>query len=240
MTESFALDGDTKLWTVAQGQGVPVVLCSGGPGCCDYLGPVAALLDDVARVIRFDARGCGRSSRTPPYSVATCVADLEAIRRHYGIERWVVAGHSWGADLALIYALHEPQRVLGFACIAGGRLHNDREWHEVYTQRHEQGLERELDFSYPPNMEVNAQVNQSWKQYIQRPSLLKALSQLDRPALFLYGERDIRPAWPVEQVAQLLPQARFEHIAGADHYIWESHADVLQTRLRDFIGRVAA
>lgn len=198
------------------------------------------MLDGVARVIRFDPRGCGRSSRTPPYTVATCVADLEAIRRHYGIERWVVAGHSWGADLALIYALHEPGRVLGFACIAGGRLHNDREWHAVYTQRREQGLERELDFAYPPNMDVNAQVNQSWKQYIQHPSLLKALSQLDRPALFLYGERDIRPVWPVEQIAQLLPQARFERIAGADHYIWKTHGDVLQARLRDFIRRVAA
>jgi proline iminopeptidase len=59
--------------------------------------------------------------------VEACLADLEAIREDYGIERWIVAGHSSGADLAFAYALHYPERVYGFICIAGGRIHNDRE-----------------------------------------------------------------------------------------------------------------
>jgi proline iminopeptidase len=78
-------------------------------------------------------------------------------------------------------------------------------------------------------------VGRSWKQYIQRPSLLKELSQLDRPALFLYGTDDIRPSWPVEQVAQLLPNARMELLAGANHYIWLTHADELKLHLRDSV-----
>ena len=63
-------------------------------------------LTTYAQVIRFEARGCGRSSAVPPYTIATCLADLEAIRQHYGVVRWIVGGHSAGADLALAYALH--------------------------------------------------------------------------------------------------------------------------------------
>src|SRR3954469_2707338 len=121
MTEQFVNSAGARLWTIAQGSGLPIALCNGGPGCCDYLTPVAGMLDDIAQVIRFEARGCGRSEAIPPYTVATCLADLEAIRQHYRIGRWIVGGHSAGADLALAYALTYPEYVLGFICIAGGR-----------------------------------------------------------------------------------------------------------------------
>ena len=63
MTESFVDIGNLRLWTIVQGRGVPLVLCSGGPGCCDYLEPLAGMLDDLCEVIRFDHRGCGRSDK---------------------------------------------------------------------------------------------------------------------------------------------------------------------------------
>jgi proline iminopeptidase len=239
MTELFVNSDGARLWTFTQGGGVPIVLCNGGPGCCDYLGPVAALLDDCAQVIRFEPRGCGRSDAAPHYTVATCLADLEAIRKRYDIGRWIVAGHSAGADLALAYALEYPEHVLGFICISGGRIHDDREWHRIYSQRRDQGLEVLPPFDYPPNLEVNAEVNRSWKEYIRRPSLLKAIAGLDRPALFVYGDRDIRPSWPVEQVAQLLPNATLHMIAGADHHIWVTHAEELQAPLRAFVQQIA-
>jgi proline iminopeptidase len=239
MTEQFVPSGGARLWTVAAGCGIPVVLCSGGPGCCDYLAPVAAMLDDIAQVIRFEGRGCGRSDALPPYTIETCLADLEAVRQHYGVERWIVGGHSAGADLALAYALAYPERVLGCICIAGGRIHNDREWHRVYSERRDQGLETLPPFDYPPNLEVNAQVNRSWKTYIQRPSLLREIAQLDRPVLFLYGDADIRPSWPIEQVAQLLPDASFQMIAGADHHLWVTHAEAMRAPLRAFVQQHA-
>ena len=238
MTEQYVHSAGARLWTISAGSGIPIALCNGGPGCCDYLAPVAAMLDDITQVIRFEASGCGRSDPLPTYTVATCLANLEAVRQHYGIERWIVAGHSAGADLALAYTLAYPERVLGFICIAGGRIHNDREWHRIYSERRDQGLETLPPFDYPPNMEVNAQVNRSWKEYIQRPSLLKDIAALERPALFVYGEHDIRPSWPVEQVAQLLPNAAFEIIAGADHHMWVSHADALRSRLRTFVQQI--
>jgi proline iminopeptidase len=68
--------------------------------------------------------------------------------------------------------------------------------------------------------------------------LLKAISRLNVPALFVYGDRDIRPSWPVEQVARLIPAARFELIEGAEHVIWLSHPDELNSLLRDFVAGV--
>ena len=83
---------------------------------------------------------------------------------------------------------------------------------------------------------MNRQVSRSWKRYVQNPELLKSISRLTVPALFVYGERDIRPRWPVEQVARLMPNARFELIEGAEHVIWFSHAEKLKSLLRTFVG----
>ncbi len=107
------------LWTVSSGRGVPLVLCHGGPGSYDYLGPVAELVDDVSEVHRFDQRGGGRSTAVGPWGLRALIEDSEALRRHWRHERWVVAGHSWGAHLALFYALTHPGRTLGLLLLNG-------------------------------------------------------------------------------------------------------------------------
>jgi proline iminopeptidase len=234
--EHFVVSQGVRIWTIRTGKGYPIVLCNGGAGCCDYLAPVANMLDDIAQVSRFEQRGCGRSEPVPPYDIETCLVDLENIRRHFEIDRWIIGGHSWGADLALIYALEEPAHVAGLICLSGGRIQNDREWHAEYERR--KGEERLPHFAYPPNPEVNREINLSWKHYIQKPGLLKAISQLTVPALFVYGEKDIRPSWPVEQVVNLLPNARFELIKGAEHVIWFSHDKELKSLLRRFVDGV--
>lgn len=104
-------DDGCELWTAERGRGDPLVLCHGGPGLWDYLDDVAVLLRDAARVIRWDQRGCGRSERRGRYTVARFVADLDAVRRHAGADRVALLGHSWGAFLALRYALEHPDRV---------------------------------------------------------------------------------------------------------------------------------
>ena len=69
------------LWTASRGAGTPVVLCHGGPGLSDNLGPVAAMVEDRARVHRYDQRGSGRSHSDGPFDVGRFVADLEAYAR---------------------------------------------------------------------------------------------------------------------------------------------------------------
>jgi len=97
--------------------GMPVLMCHGGPG--GGSSPFLRTLFDPAhyRIVLFDQRGCGQS--TPFASLthnttADLIADIEQIRQLLGIEKWVVAGGSWGSTLALAYGQAHPQRCLGF------------------------------------------------------------------------------------------------------------------------------
>jgi proline iminopeptidase len=227
-----------RIWTVVEGSGVPFLLCNGGPGCCDYLGPVAAMVMEIATVIRFEQRGCGRSEAVGPYDLETCLVDLESIRKYYGIEQWIVGGHSWGAELAIAYAVTYPQRVLGLVGISGGVLHKDRAWREQYHRLKDTVGEDSPEFLYPPNMEVNRDIGLSWSEFVRRPRLLREVADLDVPALFIYGEQDIRPSWPVKQTAHLLPRGRFVSIKDAPHVIWLSDGAALQAHLNRFVMEI--
>jgi pimeloyl-ACP methyl ester carboxylesterase len=96
------------IWTMTQGKGQPLMLCNGGPGFGDYLAPVAAMIDDLVQVHRWEQRGCGRSAAIPPYDHATCLADLERLREHFGYDRWIIGGHSWGQTWPSIMLLPIP------------------------------------------------------------------------------------------------------------------------------------
>jgi proline iminopeptidase len=110
------------LWTASSGAGVPMILAHGGPGLSDNLAPLAEMLDDLAVLHRCDQRGSGRSRSDGPFDVPSFVADIEALRQHLGHQRWVVGGHSWGANLALLYALAHPEHTLGVMYLAGSGL----------------------------------------------------------------------------------------------------------------------
>lgn len=230
----------TPLWTVAEGEGpLTILLSSGGPGCPDYLAPLAALLTKPGRrVVRWEQRGTGRSGGDPdgPFTIAECLTDMEAIREHCNCQRWVVAGHSWGADLSLIYALTHPDRCAGLLCVAGGRLNNDREWYAAYARGVEDGREAPLTTDPPTNMTVNRQLSTDFKRYIQRPTLLREVAALHVPALFLYGAEDIRPSWAVAQVAALMPDAQFDLIPLADHYLYLTHSEHVQSQANAFLS----
>jgi len=81
---------------------------------------LAALLDDTFTVVRFDQRGCGRSTADGgPFTIEQAVEDMDEVRAAFGFGRWAVAGHSWGAELALRYAARHPGRTTAVAYIAG-------------------------------------------------------------------------------------------------------------------------
>ena len=96
--------------------GVPVVFLHGGPGGACEPGHRRFFNPEAYRIILFDQRGCGKSKPHASLDENTTwdlVADLELIREHLGIDRWVVFGGSWGSTLALAYAQAHPDRVLG-------------------------------------------------------------------------------------------------------------------------------
>lgn len=127
-----------SMWTATQGRGPPVALCHGGPGIYDYLGPVAGMIDDVATVHRYDQRGCGRSQDLGPYDVRTFVDDLDALRANWGYEAWTIIGHSWGATLALLYAIEYPERTARLVYMSGTGI--DPAWHQAYRRNREAKL----------------------------------------------------------------------------------------------------
>jgi proline iminopeptidase len=102
--------------TVGRADGIPAVYLHGGPGSgCQ---PDHRRLFDPQRfhAVLFDQRGAGRSRPRGARDANTLphlIADMEAIRETLGIERWLVAGGSWGATLALAYAQRHPDRVSG-------------------------------------------------------------------------------------------------------------------------------
>ena len=112
-------DGQQIYWEAGGNPaGKPAVLLHGGPGA-----PAPGLrrwFDPSAYLtVRFDQRGCGRS--TPSVSDVTTslesnttqhlIADIEHLREHLGIDRWLVCGGSWGVTLGLAYAERYPHRV---------------------------------------------------------------------------------------------------------------------------------
>ncbi len=240
MGESFIDSSDgLSLWTISEGDGpLTVLLSNGGAGCCDYLAPLAELLaGEERRVIRWEQRGVGRSGGDPngPFTIAHCLGDMEAIRAHFRCERWVVGGHSWGADLSLIYALTYPERCAGLLCVAGGRLNNDREWHAAYDRGLDEGREKQLAEDFPPNLVANKQLNADYKQYVQRSTLFREVAGLQTPALFLYGALDIRPFWATAQIAELLPRGQFVLLPDADHYLYVTHPDEVRSHVAAFL-----
>lgn len=113
-------DGNRIYWeTCGNPHGKPAVVLHGGPGsgCTPWH---RRLFDQSAyRLVLFDQRNCGRS--TPHASAldtdltsnttAHLIEDIEHLRQHLAIERWLVFGGSWGSTLALAYAERYPERV---------------------------------------------------------------------------------------------------------------------------------
>jgi proline iminopeptidase len=113
-------DGNRVYWEACGNpRGKPAVVLHGGPG--SHSNPWFRRLFDPGayRIVLVDQRGCGRS--TPPASAyetdmsvnttAHLIGDLERLRRHLGIERWLVWGVSWGSVLGLRYAQTHPGAV---------------------------------------------------------------------------------------------------------------------------------
>jgi proline iminopeptidase len=113
-------DGNLVYWeTRGNPNGKPGLVVHGGPGSgCE--GSTGRSFDpDRYRIVLFDQRGCGRSvphasDPATDMSVNTTghlLADMELLREHLGIERWLLHGGSWGSTLILAYAERHPERV---------------------------------------------------------------------------------------------------------------------------------
>lgn len=264
--DTVTTEDGCHLWATATGDGPPLLLCHGGPGVWDMFADVAAMLSDRLRVIRWDQRGCGRSDRRGPYSMARTVADLDAVRRHFGLDRMALLGHSWGAQLALRYALDHPDRVSRLVYVSGVGLGWD--WHPVYKRNLDARCDpawlaevdgRELavrqwmaDFAdssrareyaermatpwFEVNYECNAILRAEDRELWQESVLIPQCQALPVPTLIVVGAQDIRPRWSVDSLEKALPLATRVTLPDAGHVPWIEAPDEFRSILFDYLG----
>lgn len=132
-----------------------LVVLHGGPGLSgEFIRPDLAPLSRDFTVIFYDQRGSGHSTPitdSTRISLAHHVADLEAVRRHFRLERMVLAGHSWGGGLALHYALAHPERAARLLLIEPIPLRRD-----PHSARFGQNLSAWMDSTTRSDLEAAA------------------------------------------------------------------------------------
>jgi proline iminopeptidase len=97
-------------------EGIPALFLHGGPGAGASPEHRRFFNPERYRVVVFDQRGSGRSTplgELRDNTTTHLIADIERLREHLGVERWLVFGGSWGSTLGLAYAEAHPARCLG-------------------------------------------------------------------------------------------------------------------------------
>jgi proline iminopeptidase len=131
-------DGDLVYWEVCGNpDGKPALHLHGGPGSGCTRASRRFFDPDAYRIVLFDQRNCGRSRPhasdpsvdLPANNTQSLVADIERLREHLGIDRWLVLGGSWASTLGLAYAEAYPERVseLVLFGVTTGR-HSEIDW----------------------------------------------------------------------------------------------------------------
>ena len=120
LPEMYNIDvgDDNKIYTEASGKkdGIPVIFVHGGPGGQCRSEHHSLFNPQIFRSIIFDQRGCGKSI---PYrslegnNTENLVEDIEKIRDFFKIKKFLIVGGSWGATLAIKYALKFPKNLIG-------------------------------------------------------------------------------------------------------------------------------
>jgi pimeloyl-ACP methyl ester carboxylesterase len=248
MEQRIPAPGGGTLWVERQGSGTPVVLLHGAGMDSRLWTAVVPALAGHHTVVRYDARGLGRSS--PPEQPYWDVDDLAAVLDRVGVDRVALVGLSMGGETALDFALIHPDRVTSLALIGSGL--SGHTWPETpdlaaYTAARRAGdavrlAELELAIwaplgtgapgaaagDAPGGALVAAMVADNAHRRIASESLARyriadaraRLGEVAAPTLVVHGDRD-HPA--IAAIAAVLAAniagARAETVPGADHYL---------------------
>ena len=147
--------------------GQPIIFLHGGPG--GGCGSKQRRFFDPKhyRIILFDQRGCGKSSPLGEIKENTTkdlVSDIETIRKHLNIEKWILFGGSWGSSLALAYGIKYPKYLIGLI-LRGVFLSREKELNWFL---------KDVDQFFPENHELLL----SHKENINRDNLVKEYTDL--------------------------------------------------------------
>ncbi|MGW6919626.1 alpha/beta fold hydrolase [Kitasatospora sp. NPDC054939] len=233
--------GGGYLWADRRGSGSPVVLLHGAGMDSRLWDAVLPGLADHHEVIRFDARGLGRSAS--PEAPFSDVEDLGAVLDHFGHRRAALVGLSMGGETSLDFVLAHPDRVsaLGLvgASVGGHHWPETAELSAYAAARRDRDAARlaaaelaiwaSLGRTAPGGELVEAMVADNAERRILSEQHLAAsadgdaaarLGAIGVPTLVVHGDHDHPEIGVIaERLATGIPDARAERIAGADHYL---------------------
>ena len=230
-----------RIYYEAAGQGDPVILIHGGFGDRRMWDAQFAALARSHRVVRYDHRGFGRSSRpTAPYSATQDLVDL---LDHLDIPAAHIVGNSMGGGIALDFAVLHPDRVKKLVVVssgANGYPYDDADFASMRAvfatgassvdRAAAQWLKEPMiaiASSKPrtaalvrsmvlDNRAVFNMQNWPWEDF--RPTAWERLSELRLPVLFVVGDRDIPAVQRAAAAAvRRIRQAELVRIRNADH-----------------------
>lgn len=253
------LEDGACLHLIIEGSGAPLLLVSGLGGTAAFWDAVAPLLTPRFRVIRFDQRGVGASSRgTARVTIDLLAADCAAVLAAAGADSALVAGHSTGGCISLALALDAPDRVTGLL-LSGTWLAPNRYMAELFAARRELlDLSPRLYAAFASFLALPPDhIDRNWDAFVRALSgapesaearaviaeRIEALLAFDRsavagalacPAAILGAEDDlIVPAFLQRGLADALPGAKLTLLDRGGHFF-------PVTRPKDFAAAVLA
>jgi proline iminopeptidase len=237
------------------GVGKPIVLLAGGPGMNPaYMAPVAKALSLFGRrAVLFDQRGTGKSASAiscrDRMTITGDIADLEDLRRHLGLDKLTIAGHSWGGMLAMAYAQSHPNRVAGLLLLDPGPMQSSAfpiEEDAILTRLNPaertalkqakdgapvEKIERRALFAHPENAQLFDRSIPSgeplWFESagdligrdLKKFDVTQGMRTLNAPIAVIFGRQD-PGLFTLEQIRHLHPAASTWVVDQAGHYPW--------------------
>lgn len=249
--ESVFIEGDTGHAVHAAdwgGEGPPLLLHGLGAHT-HWWDPVVPSLRSSFRVVAMDLRGHGESDWTEPprYSVSNYAWDIEHVRRRFGWNSFLLAGHSLGARVCVDYARgHQGrvQRLMLLDFLAAVRQGADQKYERKMKRRQPSYADRELMIRrfhlQPPGTHATRETldrigeqsirrlengRWTWKFdwrafYMEYPAIWDEIGKLDVPILVLRGEKSaVMPRSAYDKILDAAPNAQGVELAGAYHHI---------------------
>jgi proline iminopeptidase len=244
-----------------------LLVLSGGPGFdCDYREPVARELSSANSAILVELRGTGRS-RPPRIDRETVnlklyLADLEALRESLRIDRWILLGHSAGANLAMNYAVAFPRRVSALVLADSGPVRQasaaaaaDNVFLRLSPEQSAAARSRPSFETMLPGYFYNAGKAQAMVAEFRADSyhddigqllaademapgmdLRPVLRRLSVPALVVAGRQDpMDPAMQYE-IHLALRKSRLVLLDRCGHFAWLEQAEPFYAAIRGFLA----